>query len=936
MNTIRLILAAAIAWGVIASAGAQQKAPATAPGPKPAAATGPRAVPAPKPDPKPASAPADANLTILEAAGPWRSYNQFRPPMLQGDGEPVPYAAPASWLNRQDPAPPADWKGAEFDDRRWTQGPAFLNAASSNLGRLCLRGKFTVTDPGAAGLALDLAFQGGAAIYVNGQEVARDHLDKGKDLADAYPAEAFQGPGGEMLTFETNRALRAGDPKLALRVRRIEKLAIPPQALRKGLNVLAVELVHAPYPAAIGEKKDPKAPYADFPWNTCALVDVRLTASGPGAVSSARRPEGLRVWNASVLASDYTTDFGNPAEGFGPIEIRGARGGVFSGKIIVGSNKPIRGLKATAEDLKGPVPAPRGSAVAGATIPAAQVRIRYGLPWGFEYQVMPYAGNPTPWPSGAEMFGCLADAPPAEVPVRVPVNRTWPRKESSAQPGAVVPIWITVRVPADAKAGRYSGALTIEAEGEKPIRVPVELTVADWTIHAPQDHRAWAELIQSPDTLAMEYKAPLWSDKHFDLIGQSFKLLADSGSRIVYVPLICEDNQGHAETMVRWIKKGESQYEFDFTPMEKYLDAAEKNLGPPKIIVLYAWEVYMLQKGKIATGAAHAGEQENIFKVLQEKGVDIDKGPIVTVLDPATGKTENVMLPKYGEAPSKALWQGLYAELLKRMKARGREKALMFGMINDAWPTKEEVAFLNDLLPGTPWVAHAHFGAGPSVYGIAPTGYTNKVWAIEAPGERGLTGWNRPDLLARYNRAPDFDANPISAWRNYGEYCIAGNQRGVGRLGADFWKVILDKQGDRAGRIYARYPHANWRNLDIYTSLLAPAPQGPAATPRYVNLVEGLQECEARIFLEKTLGDAKLQAALGEDLARRCRDCLEDRLRCMELAMSQLVMTGGRTPAMWLRAPVASHAWFLGSGWEDRAAGLFTLVGEVERKLANR
>jgi len=71
----------------------------------------------------------------------------------------------------------------------------------------------------------------------------------------------------------------------------------------------------------------------------------------------------------------------------------------------------------------------------------------------------------------------------------------------------------------------------------------------------------------------------------------------------------------------------------------------------------------------------------------------------------------------------------------------------------------------------------------------------------------------------------------------------------------------------------------------------------------------------------------------GADLAGRCRTCLEERLRCMELATSQLVVAGTRTPAMWVRAPVASHVWFMGSGWEVRATSLYTLAGEVARRL---
>ena len=63
-------------------------------------------------------------------------------------------------------------------------------------------------------------------------------------------------------------------------------------------------------------------------------------------------------------------------------------------------------------------------------------------------------------------------------------------------------VWVTVKVPKDAKPGAYSGPVTIEAKDEKPVTVPVELKVLDWTLPDPQDYRTWVEIIQSPDTLA--------------------------------------------------------------------------------------------------------------------------------------------------------------------------------------------------------------------------------------------------------------------------------------------------------------------------------------------------------------------------------------------------------------------------------------------------
>ena len=100
---------------------------------------------------------------------------------------------------------------------------------------------------------------------------------------------------------------------------------------------------------------------------------------------------------------------------------------------------------------------------------------------------------------------------------------------------------------------------------------------------------------------------------------------------------------------------------------------------------------------------------------------------------------------------------------------------------------------------------------------------------------------------------------------------ITGGQRGGGRMGGDFWKVVRGAKGVRSGAVWARYPENNWRNLDLIDWFLAPGPEGPVATARLENLREGVQECEARIIIESALTNADRKSQLGEDLASRAQ-----------------------------------------------------------------
>ena len=372
-------------------------------------------------------------------------------------------------------------------------------AGSPYLRQLTLRGKFTVTDPQRVrGLGLTMRYRGGVVVYLNGKELFRQHMPAGPvrpgSPAEMYSPDVCLNPKGRPWGWWADRkAIR--QKSYPFRARKIDWLAIPSRELSKGTNVLAIEIHAAPYPAPFASAK------ARCSWATCGLIELHLQAAKPdGLVPNVRRPSGFQVWNSDPLAADCDLDWGDPCEPLRPIRLFGARNGRYSGKVIVGSTEPIVGLRAEASDLTGPE---------GRTIPASNVAVRYGFLWGTEMGLTRRDGvfSP-PYPEGPALFGALTDAPPAEVPVR--------RTRTPGLGGAVLPVWVTVRVPAEAPAGLYSGTLRIAARGVNPVEVPLRLEVADWTLPDPQDYRTWVELVEVPDTLAVEYDVPLWSDRHFE------------------------------------------------------------------------------------------------------------------------------------------------------------------------------------------------------------------------------------------------------------------------------------------------------------------------------------------------------------------------------------------------------------------------------------
>ena len=224
-----------------------------------------------------AAAGETVRVAVLDTYGVWRMHCTLAPPVLaSGETVRLRYA----WLNYKTAEPAQGWQHPNFDDGTWLRGPATLACKTALLSKVCLRGKFTVTDPAVVqGLALWVAYRGGLVVSVNGQELKREYI--------APKAALAEGPAGEERT--------------------LPNLPIPVELLRKGMNLIGLEVVRAGYP----ERTEDDI-YED---NSCEILGVRLTSKrSTGLTPNATRPQGFQVWNADVMAADYTVDFGDAAE----------------------------------------------------------------------------------------------------------------------------------------------------------------------------------------------------------------------------------------------------------------------------------------------------------------------------------------------------------------------------------------------------------------------------------------------------------------------------------------------------------------------------------------------------------------------------------------------------------------------------------------------
>ena len=211
---------------------------------------------------------------------------------------------------------PEKWNTGDFADEAWLRGNAQVGPHTPYASNLYLRARFEVTDPAEVkDLKLSISYYGGAIVYVNGQELARGNLAKdAKDataVAESYPSSVFVLKSGEIVMDYWGYK----GPKEAItgRQRSLTDVAVPGSALCRGVNILAIEVIRAPYDKSVAEywekskRKEgrelgePNLPY-DFNWYTCEMREIKLTAAGAESlVPNVGRAKELQAWNSDVL-----------------------------------------------------------------------------------------------------------------------------------------------------------------------------------------------------------------------------------------------------------------------------------------------------------------------------------------------------------------------------------------------------------------------------------------------------------------------------------------------------------------------------------------------------------------------------------------------------------------------------------------------------------
>ena len=888
-----------------------------------------------------------------------------------GGGQGGQFAPEAAAL-RPEAAPPPNWSAFDFDDQAWMTRnfvtipmqalrPHYIVESSyQHIQGICLRGYFELPPPAQAGeLTLKLTYRGGARVLLNGKELARGHLPKGElpsdVLADEYPKEAYLTADGTNFIGDHLFIDPAAFPPAelqrvsALRDRVIGPIVLDARDLRQGRNVLAIELRTSPYhpiilPGAGGFDKKGDQWYRNWhrndrnlpTWEHVRLVAIELRSSTGGAPSALTRPEQPRVWVDDMHRRFYSPDYCPRGLPTGAIRLVAARNGSFSAQLGLASGaEPLRSPRAQASELK--------HQGAGAAIPASAVEIAYEVGYLHHIDNLYLLG-------GGKGRGGASNTMAAQQDI---IGRNYARHGAdrkkltyfdhlSAEPPAVVPanslqpLWVRLQVPEKAEPGRYAGAVTVSAENMPPATVPVEVEVIDWRLPSPLEFQTRVQSEQSPYGVAKHYKVPLWSDEHFRLMDASFRQLARLGSDYIFIPVIHNSEFGNKrDSPVRWIRRKDGKLDFDYAVMDRYLELAMKHLGKPRVICF----VIMMMGGQDTPPVEIAVHDETTGK---DEIVDV--GPAVSGFK-SQGKVATGPAALEHDAKRFALWEAFARSLVTHMKQKGLLESTYWGYKWDIPDDRGLMQFMEKAAPNVYWASGGHnaqidryFHAVSRVYGtdVGPAsklGWKTPFDSYTVKYGLALNHTAKDEVLSDEQKKAgtflnllmprclgsvitvDGSSTPF-AYRVLADRALHAGFGGIARMGADYFD-------------YAWF--AGCKNNDYLgvgrqcTMTLWPGKNGAESSARNEAMLEGIQEAEARIFLEQARDPNRDASRLGTPIDRGL-------LPPAKAAEIQKLLNEHMASTVYLRAvdtcvDLGDYAGL----WQDRSRKLFTAAAEVAR-----
>ncbi len=383
-------------------------------------------------------------------------------------------------------------------------------------------------------------------------------------------------------------------------------------------------------------------------------------------------------------------------------------------------------------------------------------------------------------------------------------------------------IWVSIDIPATAKAGLYKGQVFVEAQGQERQIIPVELDVQAQTLPAPKDWKIHLDLWQHAESIARWHDVELWSDEHFAVMKPLMKRLAEAGQKVITCSIIDEAWRGqtydHYSSMVEWVKGEDGKMFWDYTNFDKYVTFMMEEIGIKNQISCYTMVPW-----------------SNKVRVLNE----------------ATGDYEMMdCIP--GQDSYDALWGDFIADFAKHIEEKGWSD--ITGIALDERPdymTRAAKKVLDKHAPKFKIISSVNSPSGSSdmVYDMSPALLHTDTITPELLAERKAAGKKTTFYVCCWPLKPNnFTNSPIEQSEWLGMFTAVNNLDGFLRWAYSSWNRNPFESTD----------FGTWESGDCF--LVYP---GNRTSIRFEKMRDGFEEFEKLNILRE---QAKSNPALAEKL----------------------------------------------------------------------
>lgn len=158
-------------------------------------------------------------------------------------------------------------------------------------------------------------------------------------------------------------------------------------------------------------------------------------------------------------------------------------------------------------------------------------------------------------------------------------------------------VWAEVSTTKDTMPGIYRGTITITAESiEKTVILDYTVEVLNITMPEPENYLFDTEFWSHPYNVAYYYDVESFSDEHLKILKQHMMIYKNLGGHAVTASIVEEawggqtyggNNSVHYPSMIKWIKKANGEWKFDYTHFDKWIQL-NKSIGIADKIICYS------------------------------------------------------------------------------------------------------------------------------------------------------------------------------------------------------------------------------------------------------------------------------------------------------------------------------------------------------------